>query len=123
MSASLPFRQSFPPFDIVRGDGSLPGVEAEAAVSPREELAALLLADEPLPTERGEEAVAKEFGERFEALIRPPRPAGSPCVIRLRLRPKRPRPSAFFDRQDVEAPVPIHQPGGGEDVQEGRMLR
>ena len=58
--------------------------------------------------------MAEKFGKRLNTLIRPPRPAGSPCGLRLRL-----RPSAFFNRQDVEAPLPIHQPGGGEHVEVG----
>src|SRR5690606_12335534 len=36
-------RQSFPSLDIVRGDGLLPAVEAEAAAGPGEELAELPL--------------------------------------------------------------------------------
>jgi hypothetical protein len=89
MSASLPFRQSFPPFDIVGRDGFLPGIEAETAVGPGEELAELPFADELFPAEQSEESVAEEFRERLNTLIRPPRPAGSLCGLRLRLRPKR----------------------------------
>ena len=59
----------------------------------------------------------EEFGKRLNTLIRPPRPAGSPCG--LRLRPKRLRPSAFFNRQDVEAPLSIHQTGGRQHVEVG----
>lgn len=82
-------RQSFPPFDIVGRDGFLPGIKAETAVGPGEELAELALADEFFPAQQGEETVAEEFGKRFESL----------------------------NRQDVEAPRPIHQPGGGEHVE------
>ena len=46
MSAALPFRQSFPPLYIVRRYGFLPGIEAETAVGPGEELAELPFADE-----------------------------------------------------------------------------
>jgi hypothetical protein len=94
MSASLPFRQSFPPFDIVGRDGFLPGIKAETAVGPGEELAELALADEFFPAQQGEETVAEKFGKRFESL----------------------------NRQDVEAPLPIHQPGGGEDVEVGMKV-
>ena len=46
MSAALPFRQSFPPLYIVRRDGFPPGVQAEAAVGPGEELPELPFGDE-----------------------------------------------------------------------------
>ena len=39
-------RQSFPTVDIVGRDGFLPGIEAETAVGPGEELAELPFADE-----------------------------------------------------------------------------
>jgi hypothetical protein len=55
-------RQSFPSFDIVRRDRFFPGIEAEAAVGPSEELAELAFADELFLAQPGEESVAKNLG-------------------------------------------------------------
>lgn len=63
-------------------------------MGPGKELAELPLADEFFPTQQGEETVAEEFGKRFESL----------------------------NRQDVEAPLSVHQPRGGEDVEVGMKI-
>ena len=78
-------------FDVVGGDGFLPGVEAEAAVFPGEELAGFLFADELFAQQGVEEAVAEEFGERLDG----------------------------FDGHEVEAAFAVDEPGGGEDVEVG----
>ncbi len=49
-------------------DGFVSGIEAEATVFPVQELAGLSFADDLLVEQGRDEAVAEEFGERFEAL-------------------------------------------------------
>jgi hypothetical protein len=53
----------------------------------------------------------------LHGLIRPPRPAGSPCGLRLRLRPKRFRSLGVFRCRRAEAAA-----GGGSGL-DGRMMR
>ena len=83
------FRKSLAPGDVVGGDGLVARIQIEAAVFPIEELAGLFLADEFFAKQDCDEAVAEEFGERFEGLHR------------------------YF----VEAPFAIVEAGGGEDME------
>ncbi len=60
------FRQPPASVDVMGGDRFLPGVEAEPAVRPAEELPRLLVADELLPQQCLDEAVAEEFAQRLD---------------------------------------------------------
>ena len=91
MSASLPFGKSTPPLDIVRSNGLLPGIEAEATMGPAEQLAGSLLTDQLFPPQSRDESLTKLFGKRLDAV----------------------------DREQVEAALAIHEARSSEDMEVG----